>query len=145
MPLSSTLPSLPIFTSEVEARPSRVASPRNSKGSTKTQSKGKVAEACCCVFGHDELVAVAKSTGLSPRWPRLQSVVPVSRDQSQTEVCATGGELRQMRPEDVLRRKMFLEIEGPVVCLRLALLVFVECGCERSATPLRICCPTNIS
>ena len=56
-----------LYNSKVEARPLRVDESENRESSLKTRSKGKVAEARARVFRPGELVAVAKSAGLSLR------------------------------------------------------------------------------
>jgi hypothetical protein len=83
------------------------------------QSKGKVAEARAASSGRDELVAVAKSTGLSPRVAQTS----VCDELSQTKVWATGGELRRRAP-NVLRRESFSRLRGQSYALRLALFLF---------------------
>jgi hypothetical protein len=82
-----------IFVSRVEARPSRVAESENVKSSTMTGRKGEAAETREAFFRRCELVAVAKSAGLSP-----------------TRVESYDG-----RAECFMREK-FLDFRGPVVC-----------------------------
>ena len=62
-----------IFYNPVEARPPRVAGPERSEGFRIARAKGEGRRSRRAAFTADELVAVAKSAGLSPGFISVES------------------------------------------------------------------------
>jgi hypothetical protein len=111
-----------VFVSRVEARPSRVAESENVKSSTMTRSKGTGRRSSPGFLQVGELVAVAKSAGLSPRvFQKPDREGGLAEEPLLTRGLLTPAVESYDNRAKCFMREKFLEFRGPVVCFATGL------------------------